>query len=319
MKWEKQGLIFNPTEHTIFGDCKEFAQSPQAIVLKDRVRIFFSTREKTGQKFISQIAFVDFDKKMQSIIGISEKPVIAQGELGCFDEHGIFPISPFVHDNKLYAYTCGWSRRKSVSVDTSIGLAISTDNGLSFQRLGNGPILSSSLNEPMLVGDGFVKHFEGPFHMWYIFGKHWLAPTESEPPARVYKIAHATSDNGIEWKKEDGKCIISDKLGLEECQALPTVIKISDTYHMYFCYRQATDFRTNPTRGYRLGYAYSSDLKSWVRTDDKSGLESSTEDWDSDMECYPNLFQVDQQVYLLYNGNQFGKFGFGLAKLMSVN
>ena len=32
---------------------------------------------------------------------------------------------------------------------------------------------------------------------------------------------------------------------------------------MYFCYRQATGFRKNKERGYRIGYAYSTDLVNW--------------------------------------------------------
>ena len=84
---------------------------------------------------------------------------------------------------------------------------------------------------------------------------------------------------------------------------------------MYFCYREATDFRTNKLRGYRLGYAYSDDLRTWTRDDNNAGIRLSEDGWDSDMMCYPNLFQCDGKVYLLYNGNEFGRFGFGLARL----
>jgi hypothetical protein len=33
------------------------------------------------------------------------------------------------------------------------------------------------------------------------------------------------------------------------------------------------------------------------------------------MQCYPHTFQSDGKVYMLYNGNEFGRFGFGLAVL----
>ena len=33
------------------------------------------------------------------------------------------------------------------------------------------------------------------------------------------------------------------------------------------------------------------------------------------MRCYPHLFQVDERTYLMYNGNEFGRFGFGVAEL----
>jgi predicted GH43/DUF377 family glycosyl hydrolase len=170
----------------------------------------------------------------------------------------------------------------------------------------------------MLVGDSFVKKYDGLFHMWYIFGKKWLLPHDNEPAARVYKIAHATSEDGITWTKEEGKQIIADSINENECQALPSVIKIADTYHMYFCYRHATDFRKNTARGYRIGYAHSSDLLNWIRDDTKAGISVSETGWDSEMMCYPHIFECDGKVYLLYNGNEFGKHGFGIAVLDDI-
>lgn len=316
MKWNKLGKIFDPTKFDLPENCFEFAQSPQTLVFEDFVRIYFSTRKKESDgKFLSHIAFVEMDKGLKEIIRVSSDTVIPLGGLGAFDEHGIFPINPLRVQDKIYAYTCGWSRRISVSVETSTGLAISHNEGLTFEKVGTGPVLSSSLHEPMLVGDSFVQFYDEQFHMWYIFGKKWIEASQNEPPARVYKIAHAVSANGIDWKKEEGKQIVADVLNENECQALPTVIKIGDTYHMYFCFRQSTDFRTNPARGYRIGYAFSKDLLNWTRDDERGGFRISTEGWDAEMNCYPHIFSCDDKVYLLYNGNQFGKYGFGIAEL----
>jgi hypothetical protein len=317
MKWIKKGLIFNPTEHKLANNCSEFAQSPQTLVFENFVRIYFSTRQKdeaTG-KFLSHISFVDFDKEFKEVINIADKTVIELGELGTFDEHGIFPINILRHQEKIYAYTCGWSRRVSVSVETSTGLAFSDDEGKTFIKAGLGPVLTSSLHEPMLVGDSFVKVYNGVFHMWYIYGSRWINAQETEPPARVYKIAHAVSADGIEWRKEEAIQIIPDSLNKDECQALPTVIKIGSRYHMYFCFREATDFRKNSKRGYRLGYAWSDDLKNWNRDDNNSGIGFSETGWDAEMMCYPHIFEFDDKVYLLYNGNEFGRNGFGIAEL----
>ncbi|MEP6711603.1 MAG: hypothetical protein ABJA37_04260 [Ferruginibacter sp.] len=320
MHWEKKGLIFDPSKHTLYNDCKFFAQSPQALVFDDFVRIYFSTRkwDEAAKKYLSFISFVDFTKDFDTVINLSSAPVISLGGLGEFDEHGIFPINILRYDENIYAYTCGWSRRVSVSVETSTGLAFSYDNGTTFQKKGTGPVLTSSLKEPMLVGDSFVQVYDEVFHMWYIFGERWKQAEGAEPPARVYKIAHATSTDGITWKKEEGKQIIADILNKDECQALPTVLKIKESYHMYFCFREATDFRTNKERGYRLGYAWSDDLITWQRDDKNAGIEKSITGWDSDMMCYPHIFECDGKVHLLYNGNEFGKYGFGIATLKKV-
>ncbi len=316
MKWKKLGKIFDPTKHKLINNCHEFAQSPQVLVFNNFVRIYFSTREKdSAGKYLSHISFIDMDKSFKKIISVSKNQVIELGKLGCFDEHGIFPFNILKTKNKIFGYIGGWSRRVSVSVETSIGLAISIDNGLTFKKVGDGPILTSSLKEPFMVGDPFVQIYNNKYHMWYIYGTKWIKTATDKEPQRIYKIGHATSNNGISWQKENRQ-LIDDQLNSQECQALPTVINFNNKYHMLFCYRQAIDFRKNKNRGYRIGYAFSKDLINWTRDDRNVGINFSVDGWDSEMLCYPHMFYCNKRIYLLYNGNQFGRFGFGLAVLV---
>ncbi len=315
MKWKKLGRIFDPTKHTLANNCVEFAQSPQALVFDNFVRIYFSTRERDGKgSYLSHISFVDLDKGFKAIKRVSSQPVLSLGRLGCYDEHGIFPLNIVRDGSRILGYICGWSRRVSVPVETAIGLATSEDDGVTFRRIGDGPILTSSVGEPFLVGDPFVLIDRPDYHMWYIYGARWMDHPGEAGPARVYKIGHATSADGLSWHR-DGRQIVPDRLNSDECQALPTVIRHGALYHMYFCYRQPTDFRKNPERAYRLGYASSEDLKEWTRNDAEAGIDVSPEGWDSEMLCYPHIFRCDDRLYLLYNGNEFGRYGFGLAVL----
>lgn len=317
MRWRRLGKIFDPTGHQLPAGCAGFAQSPQALVFEDFVRIYFSTRsiDQQNQKFRSHVAFVDMTKDFSTVLQVSKNEAIQLGELGAFDEHGIFPMNVLRHGGAIYAYTCGWSRRISVSVETAIGFAISRDDGLTFEKHGAGPVMASSLHEPCLVGDGFAKIVEGVFHMWYIFGTGWKRYSEQDAPDRTYKIGHATSIDGLRWEKQEALRIIPDLLGEDESQALPTVIQVGTRFHMYFCYRHSYDFRKNPSRGYRIGHAWSDDLQTWVRGEDPLP-RGGTGDWDSEMHCYPHVFEMDGKVLLLYNGNQFGRFGFGVAELV---
>jgi hypothetical protein len=314
MKWKKLGKLFDPTEHQLPNRCVEFAQSPQTLVLSDRVRVYFSTRERDSLgKYLSHVAYADFSRDMNRLLGVSNQAVLPLGGLGSFDEHGIFPINVHRDGDRVLAYTTGWNRKVSVSADASIGLAISHDDGRSFQRHGTGPLLTASLNEPFLVADAFVQRFDDTFHMWYIYGTKWQKFRETEPPDRVYKITHATSSDGINWQR-DGRQIITDRLNADECQALPTVICVEGVYHMYFCFRQAYGFRQDSSRAYRIGYAWSTDLEKWTRDDNLAGIDVSVDGWDAQMQCYPHVFECDGKVYLLYNGNEFGRHGFGLAE-----
>ena len=316
-KWKKLGHLFAPGDHQLPFDCPQYAQSPQALVCDGFVRVFFSTRERepASGKFLSHVAFADFDWELKTVLRVCDQPVLPLGRIGCFDEHGIFPINVIRVGERVYGYTCGWSRRKAVSVETGIGLVISENDGQTFERLGDGPILTATLHEPCLVGDGFVKRFGDRFYMWYIYGLPWRKYETAKEPERIYKIAFATSENGIDWEKAGGSQLIENSLGDDECQALPTVVEDRGRYHMYFCYRYATDFRCNADRAYRLGYAFSDDLIHWTRDDSSVGIcrANASGAWDSDMMCYPHVFRHDEKLFLLYNGNEFGRHGFGIA------
>ena len=41
----------------------------------------------------------------------------------------------------------------------------------------------------------------------------------------------------------------------------------------------------------------------------------SAEGWDSEMICYPYVFEHRGRFFMLYNGNGYGKTGFGVAVL----
>jgi hypothetical protein len=316
VNWTKLGHLFDPNAYRLPDGCTAFAQSPQALVFDDFVRIYFSTRRpEAGGQYLSFVTYADVDRHMRTVLRTADHSVMPLGGLGCFDEHGIFPINVVRHDGAVRAYTCGWSRRVSVPVETAIGLAVSRDGGETFERIGTGPVMGPAPDEPFLVGDPFVLFHGGLWRMWYIFGTGWAPANAADSrPARVYKIACATSTDGYSWKRE-GRPIVADRLSPDECQALPTVFACDGRWHMYFCYRHATDFRTNPARAYRLGYAYSDDLSHWTRDDAAGGIDVSVDGWDSEMQCYPHAFWCGDEVYMLYNGNAFGRSGFGVARL----
>jgi hypothetical protein len=72
-------------------DCTEFAQSLQALVFDDFVRIYFSTRNRDMHgMYLSHISFVDMDKTAKKVLNISAGTVIELGGLGCILPEGLF-------------------------------------------------------------------------------------------------------------------------------------------------------------------------------------------------------------------------------------
>lgn len=317
-KWKKLGLLFNPTKITDRSWLKEFAQAPSVVIKEDFVRVYFSCRpprDSEGQ-YVSYSAFVDLDRNnLFKILKVSENPILTLGEKGCFDEFGTYPVSVLSDNGIEIAFYGGWTRCESVPFDVAIGKAISNDGGRSFKKIGPGPIIGPSLHEPFVLSGPKIRKFDAFYYLWYIAGRRWL-PTESiaEP---VYKIRMASSKDFVKWNRHN-KDLIQDKLGPHEAQASPDVFYFENEYHMFFCYRHGLDYR-NKERGYRIGYARSSDLLNWKREDEMSGIDVSAEGWDSEMISYPHVFELDGKIYMMYLGNQVGRYGFGLAVLEEFN
>jgi hypothetical protein len=91
------------------------------------------------------------------------------------------------------------------------------------------------------------------------------------------------------------------------------VFKENDEYKMIYSYRHVSAYRTDPKSAYRLGYAESADGVLWQRRDDEIGIERSESGWDSQMMEYSSVSQTKDHLLMLYNGNGFGRSGFGYA------
>jgi len=317
-KWEKLGKIFDPTEFKNIPWMHEFAQAPSCLIFDDFVRVYFSCRPKpdaTGQ-YVSRCAYIDLSRgNLFRILRVSPKPILELGELGTFDEFGTYPVSVIRDGKDVHAYYGGWTRCESVPFNVAIGYAVSKDGGETFKKIGTGPILSYSPDEPFILSGPKVRRYGNTWYLWYIAGRSWkIANGKPEP---IYKIRMASSMDGINWTKLH-KDIIPDRLGEDEAQASPDVIFARGKYHMFFCYRQASDFRRNKDRSYRIGYAFSDDLMNWTRDDLLVGIDVSENGWDSEMLAYPHVLELDGTVYLLYLGNQVGRYGFGAARLDGV-
>ena len=128
MNLRNKGLIFDIQRFKPFANYTH-AQSPQLVRLGEINRIYFSSRPKLGSGNLptTQILFVDFDSNFKEIIDFSRTPVLSSAILGAYDEHGIFPFHVAVLNGQMYGYICGWSRRVSVPVETSIGISESKD------------------------------------------------------------------------------------------------------------------------------------------------------------------------------------------------
>lgn len=307
--WKKHGKIFSPDVR--YEWMYSHAQNPSVLILEDRLRVYFTCRPKkdVNGNVTAVTTFVDLNKEDPGeVLYVHDRPILSFGDVGTFDQFGFMPGAVVKVKNEVWLYYVGWMRCQGAPYNHAIGLAVSKDDGLTFNRMGRGPLFGRILKEPFLQNSPYVFQENGLFHMWYSSGIDWLE--YEQRMESIYVLMHATSKDGINWERES---VPSVAYKVEyECQTNPSVIKIGNKYHMWFCYRHGINFR-NDERGYRIGYAWSDDLMNWHRDDDLGELQVSDEGWDSQMVCYPCVVHLNNKYYMFYSGNYFGRDGFGYA------
>ena len=236
-KWEKLGRIFNPTDVTNRYFIKEFAQAPSVIVFDSFIRVYFSCRPEPDEhgQYVSYSSYLELDRKdLFKVLKISEKPILELGELGTFDEFGTYPVSVIKVKNEYRAYYAGWTRCESVPFNVAIGVGISKDEGRSFHKLGKGPILSYSVDEPFILSGPKIRFFNNKYYLFYISGSKWIL--DNGKPEPVYRIRLAISEDGLNWEKVN-RDLIPIQVEENEAQSSPDVFFFNGKYHMFFSYR----------------------------------------------------------------------------------
>ena len=266
----------------------------------DIYRVYFSCRD---EKHRSHVGYVEFDINAPAeILHIANEPALIPGPIGHFDEHGAYGGCLVQHEHQLWMYYLGWNQgAKSPLWYSSIGLAVSDDGGRIFRKVSPAPIMQRSQFDPCTVLLPSVMKEGSTWRMWYGSGFKW--EEDHAGLHSYYDIKHATSQDGIEWQREGAVCI-GLKAG-EKNAAHPCVIMDNGTYKMWYSY--------NVDQGYRIGYAESPDGSVWARMDGDTGIEISASGWDSETLSHPHVFIHDGKKYMLYNGNGYGRDGFGLA------
>ena len=103
-------------------------------------------------------------------------------------------------------------------------------------------------------------------------------------------------------------------MGEFESQASPDIYQDENGFHMFFCYREHTDFRANARGAYRIGYAFSRNLVEWTRVD--SNVEILESDGRKRLKScsYPNVFDHNGDLFMLFLEEDLGYGGFSIAK-----
>lgn len=308
MRWVKRGRIF--TADNQYEWMAHHASVPIADLLDDGVlRIYFGPRDRQGR---TRPAFIDVEAdNPANVLYVHDRPLLDLGKPGAFDDSGVMPSCVVSAGGRKYLYYTGWNLGVTVPYTLAVGLAVSTDGGLTFTRLFEGPIVDRTRLEPYSCLSPYVLHDGDTWELWYAAVTGFVAVNGRQEPQ--YQIRFGDSADGIAWRRPPVTCIGYDFDG--EANGRPCVIKEDGRYRMWYCYRSIVDYRTDTSKSYRIGYAESDNGVDWTRLDHLAGIGCSEDGWDSMMVAYPWVYEHRGKKHMLYAGNGFGEAGFGYAVL----
>ncbi len=298
MQWKKLGRVFVPDNHHPW--METHAANPVVEHLdEDIYRVYFSGRDNNNR---SSIGYVDVDINPPfKIIGVAPRPLVVPGERGMFDDSGVSLGCIVNVEGRKFLYYLGWNLGVTVPWRNSIGLAIFNEKSGMYEKFGKAPLLDRCEVDPYTISYPYVMKDGNIYRMWYGsslgWGKDWME--------MAFVIKYAESHDGIHWNRE-GHIALNFKSDKESAIARAFVLNEKEKYKMWYSYRGDS---------YRIGYAESTDGVQWTRKDELAGIDVSDNGWDSEMIEYPCVFDHKDSRYMFYNGNGFGKTGFGLAVL----
>jgi hypothetical protein len=297
MEWEKLGNLFEIKP--VLPYLNSHATNPVALHLYDDIfRIFFSSRDEYNK---SSVSYVDLDIFTHQIHSKEIRPSFIYSPESFFS-HGISIGNIYEVDAEKFILFMGWHQRPGQHWYGQIGRLLIINDAI-LELSPKKVFMTLDKEDPISLSYPFVKFHEGIFKMWYGSTISW----SSENGEMVHVIKYATSVDGINWRKKG--VAIPFEIGKMQAFSKPSVMIDINGYHMWY------SFRSGNGTPYRIGYSFSSDGITWVNKLESVGIDVSTSGWDSEMICYPYVFDHKNERYMLYNGNGYGKTGFGLAKL----
>lgn len=300
MKWERLGLLYAPSGERSPA-LETHAANPLPVRLQGSVyRVFYNGRDAGSR---SSIGAVDIDLAERRVLADHFAPCFRPGPAGSFYEAGLSIGNVYSIGAESFMLFMGWQRPASGHWRGDIGrLRLGAD--LSLSEADAGPLLGPDPVDPISLSYPWVETTPDGYEMYYSSVHAWDAGN-GEMLAPIHR---ATSSDGVSWTRH-GPCV-PHRLGEAQAFSRPTVARVPDgSLAMWFSYRGSLE------TGYRIGCARRRADGEWELAPPEAGLEVSESGWDSESVEYPFVLRHEEQLYMLYNGNGYGRTGFGLAVL----
>lgn len=301
-QWVKLGQMYCPTGQDRHPKLASHAANPVPVhQFEDTYRIFFSGRDVQNR---SSVGAVDFDLVKKRVIREHRTPFFEFGPEGSFYSHGVSIGNCYDAGGVTYLPFMGWQNPEGVHWRGDIGRLI-VNPDLTLKLDSSVPMMASDVTDPLSLSYPWVRKAEnGGFDMWYGSTVKWDAGNSE----MLHVINYAHSSDGHVWRRE-GQAV-PHEIGVAQAFSRPVVMRDAEgRFEMWFSYRRGNGDT------YRIGHATSLNGKVFALDLSNAGIDVATDGWDSEMIEYPFVLDHRGHRYMFYNGNGYGRTGFGMAVL----
>jgi hypothetical protein len=308
-RWHREGLLVAAQAGHPWW--VSHAQLPTVLALSDRLwRIYFGARDRDNR---TRVLAVDLDPTdRMRVVAEHFEALLDRGPLGAFDHEGVCPSAAIIVDDEVRLYYIGVAVRRDVRTQAAIGVCIS-DDGLAFRRVLAGPALGTGPYDPYFVTAPTVRPSRGGYCMCYVGGTQWRPAGRLIEP--FYELRLARSGDGLVWDPRTETFLPlggPDEAGLGR----PWFADRADGLRLWFS-RRGEAYRGPGEGAYRLVS---------IGIDAAGRLSGRAEpvvfqnppapgDFDGWMQAYACVVPYGDDLIMIYNGDDFGRTGFGWARL----
>jgi hypothetical protein len=102
--------------------------------------------------------------------------------------------------------------------------------------------------------------------------------------------------------------LIPFELGVAQAFSRPSIVEFKGRNLMAYSFRGAQD-------KYKIGFVWLDDFSTATQCGGLTAFLPSDHEWENEMVEYPFLFVHHSKLFMLYNGNYYGKTGIGLTEI----
>jgi hypothetical protein len=280
-----------------------YASNPAAMTIHDsQLRIFFNSRDDQDR---SKIYSIDLhgDELEPDYNSISLQ--YSYGEAGSYFSHGISVGQIFSIRGVKTLSVMGWKNYVDKHWEGRIGhIPFDIDGNLT--HLEPTPWMDLDNLDPISLSYPAVYEDLTSTVIWYGSTITWDAGNGEM--LHILKEARLSSDGRV----IKGDNTVPYVLGSAQAFSRPAVVQLENHFLMAYSYRG------NKTK-YRIGFLILDDFESASHLGGISPFLTSEEEWESEMIEYPSFISFQNQLFMLYNGNSFGKTGIGIVRIEMSN